>query len=88
MSSSRTRPGYRASGGSCERKQKFRAALAEVLDQRVADSGVKAALPPDQLALTAMALANGLAFEEVSDPGVVPDDLLGGLLDRLLAEKS
>jgi hypothetical protein len=27
-----------------------------------------------------MALANGLAFEEVSDPGCVPDELLGDLL--------
>jgi AcrR family transcriptional regulator len=67
-------------------KRRFRAALAEVLEQRLAERGAVSPLPSEQLALTAMALANGLAFEELSDPGTVPDALLGDLLALLLAQ--
>jgi len=69
-------------------KRRFRDAVAEVLEERFAKAGVAAPMPSDQLALAAIALANGLAFEEVSDPGAVPDGLLGELLAMLLAEKS
>jgi len=71
-----------------EHKRKHRAALAEVLEQRLAQSGAVAPIPSEQLALTATALSNGLAFEELSDPGAVPDELLGDLLALLLARKS
>jgi AcrR family transcriptional regulator len=67
-------------------KRRYRAALAEVLEQRLAERGATAPIPSEQLALTAMALANGLAFEELSDPGAVPDELLGDLLALLLAQ--
>jgi hypothetical protein len=66
-----------------EQKRKFREALAEVLDERLSDRAHS--IPVDELALAAMALANGLAFEEVADPGAVPDELLGKLLAALLA---
>jgi hypothetical protein len=42
-------------------------------------------LPADELALAAVALANGLSFEEVSDPGSVPEPLLGQLLTALVS---
>jgi len=42
-------------------------------------------MPIDDLALATSALANGLAFEEASDLGSVPDALLGDLLAVLLA---
>jgi AcrR family transcriptional regulator len=67
-------------------KRRYRAALAEVLEHRLAERGATAPVPSEQLALTAMALANGLAFEELSDPGAVPDELLGHLLALLLAQ--
>jgi AcrR family transcriptional regulator len=69
-------------------KRRHRAALAEVLEQRLAERGAASPLPSEQLALAAMALANGLAFEELSDPGAVPDELLGDLLALLLAQDS
>jgi AcrR family transcriptional regulator len=57
-------------------KRRQRAALAELLEQRAPGHG-------DRLALAALALANGLATEELSDPGSVPDELLGELLAEL-----
>jgi hypothetical protein len=67
-------------------KRRYRAALAEVLEQRLAERGTAAPMPSEQLALAATALANGLAFEELADPGAVPDELLGDLLGLLLAQ--
>jgi AcrR family transcriptional regulator len=69
-----------------EHKRKFRTALAELLAQRLSERGAKAALSADQLALAATALANGLAVEELSDPGSVPDELLGNLLAALVRQ--
>jgi AcrR family transcriptional regulator len=67
-------------------KRKYRAAMAEVLEQRLTGGGGSASMPSEQLALVATALANGLALEEASDPGAVPDELLGDLLASLIAE--
>jgi AcrR family transcriptional regulator len=67
-------------------KRKYRAEMAEVLDDRLTRRGVSASIPGDQLALVATALANGLALEEASDPGAVPDELLGDLLVLLIAQ--
>jgi AcrR family transcriptional regulator len=69
-------------------KRRFRTALAEVLEQRYTERGAVGPLPVDDLALAALALANGLALEEVSDPGSVPEEFLGDLVERLLAEPS
>jgi AcrR family transcriptional regulator len=63
-----------------EHKRRFRTALAELLEERLAERGVPPPISAEELGLTVMALANGLAFEEVSDPGCVPDELLGDLL--------
>lgn len=67
-------------------KRRYRAAMAEVLEQRLAERGAAASIPSERLALVATALANGLALEEASDPGAVPDELLGDLLALLLAK--
>jgi AcrR family transcriptional regulator len=69
-------------------KRRFRTALADVFEQRYTQHGTAAPLPIDDLARAALALANGLALEEVSDPGSVPEDLLGDLVERLFAEPS
>ncbi len=65
-------------------KRRFRVALAELLEERLPDRAPS--MSTDDVALAATALANGLAFEEVADPGSVPDGLLGDLLAVLLAE--
>jgi AcrR family transcriptional regulator len=67
-------------------KRRLREELAEVLDQRLTDRGVTPAIPTDDLALVATGLANGLAVEELSDPGSVPDELLGDALALVLAQ--
>jgi len=67
--------------------RRLRDAVAGVFDERFAARGVAMPMPREQLALAAIALANGLAFEELSDPGVVPDELLGDLLATLLEPK-
>jgi AcrR family transcriptional regulator len=69
-----------------DQKRRLRDALTELLEQRLTDRGAQAELPPDQLALVASALANGLATEELADPGSVPDELLGDVLALLLAQ--
>ena len=69
-------------------KRRFRTAVAELLEQRLAQRGSASALRIDDLALAATALANGLAVEELSDPGSVPDELLGDLLALLLARNT
>jgi AcrR family transcriptional regulator len=66
-------------------KRNFRTAFAELLAERLSEPGAEPPIPPDDLALAATALANGLAVEEVSDPGSVPDDLLGDLLALLVS---
>jgi AcrR family transcriptional regulator len=68
-----------------EHKRKLRSALAQTLEQRLDARGIEPGLPIENIALATSALANGLATEELEDPGSVPDELLGELLVRLLA---
>jgi AcrR family transcriptional regulator len=70
-----------------EHKRQLRAALAEILDQHLSARGIKPAMPIDQLALAVTGLANGLAVEELSDPGSVSDQLLGDALALLISER-
>jgi AcrR family transcriptional regulator len=67
-------------------KRRHRAAMGEVLEQRTEARGAAGSIPSEQLALVATALSNGLALEELADPGAVPDHLLGDLLALLLAQ--
>jgi AcrR family transcriptional regulator len=66
-------------------KRKLRAALAESLDAHLSARGIAAPIPTDQLALALSGLSNGLAVEELADPGAVSDELLGDVLTLLLA---
>ena len=59
-----------------------------MLGQRLDTRGSSPALPVADLALATSALVNGLATEELEDPGSVPDELLGELLARLLEPPS
>ena len=47
--------------------------------------GRELSLPPDQLAVVALAFIRGLAFESIADPQAVPRELLPWLVDRLAA---
>ena len=67
-----------------EHKRVFRSALTEALRDRLDRQGLASTNEAERLALIATALTNGLAFEEIADPGSVPDDLLGDLLGLLL----
>lgn len=66
-------------------RREFKAAIADVFQQRFEQRGVDPPLPVEQLALATNALASGLALEELSDPGSVPDELYGDLLTILIA---
>lgn len=67
-------------------QRRLRTALAELLEYRLAQRGVAPPIPVDDLALAVTGLAQGLAVEELADPGSVSDDLLGDLLARLIGQ--
>jgi AcrR family transcriptional regulator len=67
-----------------ERHGKLRSAIADVLAQRADRFGLSLALPAEQLATVLIALANGMAVEQLADPHGVPKDLYGRSLDLLL----
>jgi hypothetical protein len=69
-----------------EQKRQLRAALAEILERHLSAHEITPSMPIEQLALVVTGLANGLAVEELSDPGSVPDELLGDVLTLLLAQ--
>ena len=66
-------------------ERRFRSALAEILEQHLGGPDA-APMPPDKLALAASGIANGLALEELADPGSVPDELLGELLAKVFGD--
>jgi AcrR family transcriptional regulator len=67
------------------RHEGLRTAIAETLDERAARLGTPLALPAEELATVLIALTNGFAVERLADPGAVPADLYGRVLDLLLA---
>jgi AcrR family transcriptional regulator len=71
-----------------QHERELRAAVSEILDQHTQTLGRTAPLPTAQLALAITALLDGLALAELSDPGVVPDELFGELLAVLLTRNA
>ena len=67
-----------------EHKRAFRVALTEAIRERLAQQERPSNVDAERLALITMALTNGLAFEEIADPGSVPDDVLTQLMGLLL----
>jgi len=63
----------------------LRAAVAEILVARAAELGMELPLPADQLATMTFAMATGFAMERQLDPGAVPDELLGTMLEVFFA---
>lgn len=66
------------------RRRRMRAALEDALEQRARALGTAPPIPAERLAVLVSGLVNGLAVEELSDPGSVPDDLLDAALTLLL----
>jgi AcrR family transcriptional regulator len=65
-------------------RQKFKGALASALAERTAAHHIQPALSPEQLAALLTALVNGLALDEITEPGAIPDDLLATALQALI----
>lgn len=65
-------------------RQNFKAALASALADRVAAHHLQPAVSPGQLAVLVTALVNGLAMDELTEPGGIPDDLLAAALQALM----
>jgi AcrR family transcriptional regulator len=68
-----------------DHRRELQAALVEILDQHLSARHATPSMPIEQLAIAITALLNGLAMEELSDPGSVPDELLGDAITLLLA---
>jgi AcrR family transcriptional regulator len=60
-------------------------ALREASAALIASAGLPLKLPPEELAVIANALTNGMALERRIDPAAVPDELYGKALELLLA---
>jgi AcrR family transcriptional regulator len=63
----------------------LRSAVAEIIAARAAELGVEPPIPAEQVAMMTFAMASGTALERQLDPGSVPDDLLGTMLELLFA---
>jgi AcrR family transcriptional regulator len=59
----------------------MRRRMAEVLRVRAAVGGFDPGVPFDQLATMVFAMANGVAFERLVEPGNVPDELFSSMLE-------
>jgi AcrR family transcriptional regulator len=70
-----------------DHKRRLRSAVAEILKLHLSARGITPPMPIDQLAMVVSGLANGLAVEELSDPGSVSDDLLSDVLTLLVSDR-
>jgi AcrR family transcriptional regulator len=66
-------------------KRKLHAAIGEALQSYLSARAIRPPIPVDQLAVAVSGLANGLAMEELADPGCVPDALLGQVLELMVS---
>jgi AcrR family transcriptional regulator len=65
-------------------RRRFKAALADALEARLKALELKSAIPPDRMAVLLTALVNGLAVDQLTEPGAIPDELLGDAVVALL----
>ncbi|MPY96941.1 MAG: TetR family transcriptional regulator [Actinophytocola sp.] len=71
-----------------ENRRDYHQQLTELADEALAGWGADAAVSSRTLMFTMLALNNGLAIEELADPGSVPADTIGTVLVRLLGLQS
>jgi AcrR family transcriptional regulator len=67
-----------------EGRRRFKSALTDLLEQRMAAARLPPGLPAEHLAVIMMALVNGLSVDELTEPDTVPSDLLGEAVNALL----
>jgi AcrR family transcriptional regulator len=67
-----------------EHNHRLHSALVEILEHHLATSGQTPAMPAEQLATAITALLNGMAIEELSNPGSIPEALLANTIALLL----
>ncbi len=65
-------------------RQNFKAALASALADRVEAHRLQPVVPPEQLAVLVSALVNGLALDDLTEPGAIPENLLATALLALI----
>jgi AcrR family transcriptional regulator len=65
-------------------RQNFKAAFASVLADRIAAHRLQPVVPPEQLAVLVSALVNGLALDDLTEPGAIPENLLATALLALI----
>jgi AcrR family transcriptional regulator len=68
-----------------EQRRPMRALIARFFEGQADRRGIEPPAPADQLAVIVLALSNGLAIEELADPGTVDAELYGTALRLLLA---
>lgn len=68
-----------------DHQRELHAAVVEILELHAKALGIAPSIPVDRLATTITALLDGLAIEELTDPGAVPDELFGQVIVRLLS---
>lgn len=71
-----------------KRKHKIQNVIAKIARERAAAFGVELPLPADEFAMAVNAIGNGLAVEEIAEPGSVPDDLYGRLILLMLGQNT
>jgi AcrR family transcriptional regulator len=67
-----------------DRRRELRAAVAKVIATAVRERNITLPIAPEELAVTLLALSNGLAVERSIDASAVPDDLFEKLLTLLV----
>lgn len=66
--------------GLRQRRREAHEAVARGIERLTEQTGLRLALPPDELAVVLFALSNGLAVESGINPDAVSDDLFGKVL--------
>jgi AcrR family transcriptional regulator len=62
-----------------------RAMLTELIAESAREFDLRLTLPASELAIAIDALADGIARQKLADPDAIPDDLMGRVLELLLA---
>jgi AcrR family transcriptional regulator len=65
-------------------RQRFKTAMTDALEERIAALELEPTLPPEQLTLVLTALVNGLAVDQLTEPSALPDELIANALTALM----
>jgi AcrR family transcriptional regulator len=65
-------------------RRSARELIAHFLERQAAQTGRSLPAPADQLAVAALALSNGIAIEQLADPGNIDPSIFGVILNLLL----